>query len=1728
MKKKIEILLITLILMSFNVSTASADITSVRSRASLNVGVFTGKNEGLLYDGGNLKGTGIRGARITMTDKNGNKLSGSKTFEIYYSQNYVTSGATAMNNYANLHFYNKNKTNKKAVFGKDYEWGTYTQSNISSIFASNGFTITVDGAPVENVASLGSNQEIKDYFERLSQSITDEWEIKASYEITKKVLKKFGLNEDLLESDLGNYKNGIYIVIEPITSYLFGNDYAKLAEEEYLVTSGCDTNNCLQSSKLPTLNEYETNNKALIDTYFSIANVNVYNLNEAEKYYNKYLSSKTNTANVNIYNDFWGNTSDETNSAIYNWCEQSVEERYNTLKTFDKIDNLVNDVYSKPKWKAFCRTYPIRYAGNNNLYANKYAILAPYKNSIVAAYEKYSEQHDKLERAIKAAEGIFYFTGTPSEAYQFNKTWKTTVRDKLENYCKTTYLKDDCNAYINSINNFPAFANVNSFGLMTVDPNKKDVENLTYGKNHCNSDYSNYATETAGCGIMAISVVAKDSNGKDSCDELVYNRIISGENLTNEITIAGEKRNLQYCCSYDVYNTAFKNKYDLTTFEKNVAKFCPTTNKNKCGVSEYNYIEENGNSILKNDIPGLTVIDKTTGKERQAKYEDCCTADYYDLPLKDGKTKITKDDIDFLNENFCKQKQCGVDEIKSLLGLSPDDPNKLNALECCNISAFEGNEEFLNSTIKINNKNKVVKTLFDSESGILKNAEKYCPITSGVCTFSDTIAKGIRYKNGVEKAENDCCNWNNYGNTTQEKIKNSAITYSNVTKIFDSADSFTKFIVSIPEYSKVCPNTKCTTTDLQNILSGIETDKEKIEKCCVKTGYDNITLNSKIGDKLVSSFFTKDGGTKLNSRLCPSDYCTLESVAEGNTECCTKPVGSGLSAYSKEDKLKYSTESGLETALINYLGKQEYYRLCKTDKDCYYDVDGNCPNCDSDLHSSGETTDLVRGEDSTKLDVGTEIKDCIVKNSDYLSSTNDLSSKYCKVYCTQKVEYNYPKKSTLNVSAGRYILVGGSSGYTGVFAPIQVKTVMTCRVTDVAEAQFKTDLADAVDALKKAYKDYSNALIPLDNMDSGDKVLNTVQENKQSNAQCDCENRKSLGSKGVNSECCSNTNTATMSDKGKMNSTTITHYSYDYNSKTNCEKNGGTWISQSSNIVNGCIDCKSTCSSDCKSKGYEYYKYEQSCTKSVSGTLTKARCENAGGTYTGQCKCKETVAAHCSVTINSCGDSDYTKVGDKCVYSNTSNKDCKTVNGNVECKSYTCKDSLTNLVKSETGYLLSGNSIQGETNNPSCVYQYCSTRDYTRFKYQTVTSYKYGANLEEKQTERSKPQCEEICTNGTCTKNSNYYKTVFETKKEKAYNDLIKARDHYYSVIDDYAKCFNIEKTISDYLDLNIDFKLSYKNSIYSVNVDLKKSPLVNNPEKDYELVDSKKYNQCVLSTDLKKLNCESRILSEARDTSSKVQVFKKMNEINSIRIEKEYNYYLPDDADVYTSVNKSSKSKLSKEKEMNNFDIGKHLPVAYNEKDNDIEVTLTPTVTSNKLRSSEFKTKLCTNQYECTAKPDGDGCIIPVYRPIDLNDPFPDQDDKGRQTGVNWCASDSTGCSNTNTLVKKVITNNRGVTTNEVYKLTPLYTIRLTPSMISQIRDYNKDTTYGDYNLICDEGTGKHCISRYLRGEEDENGNVLKNNLKAIGAIIPSQSCALTENLNGCKPNDYYKTKID
>ena len=126
------------------------------------------------------------------------------------------------------------------------------------------------------------------------------------------------------------------------------------------------------------------------------------------------------------------------------------------------------------------------------------------------------------------------------------------------------------------------------------------------------------------------------------------------------------------------------------------------------------------------------------------------------------------------------------------------------------------------------------------------------------------------------------------------------------------------------------------------------------------------------------------------------------------------------------------------------------------------------------------------------------------------------------------------------------------------------------------------------------------------------------------------------------------------------------------------------------------------------------------------------------------------------------------------------------------------------------------------------------------------------------------------------------------------------------------------------------------------------------------------------------------------------------------------------------------------------------------------------------------------------------------LFRVISLSNPFPARDGSSRMPGLNWINKSENN-------VYTYIQNNRNVTEEEVYNKKPLYTITLTPSKISEIREYNKTTAYNSPDITCETGTGRMCIDNYIRKYTTDGtcknitANEITNFNKKVKAFIES-----------------------
>lgn len=948
-------------------------------------------------------------------------------------------------------------------------------------------------------------------------------------------------------------------------------------------------------------------------------------------------------------------------------------------------------------------------------------------------------------------------------------------------------------------------------------------------------------------------------------------------------------------------------------------------------------------------------------------------------------TKTNYDDLIGINN--------GTTTEKTLKKNLPEEANK-DTMYCCYSANYSDDEKSkIPSTIWTNDG----KLNIDYCKGTDTNNDKYCVWNGNNTERWQTINKELV----------DCCNYENWGKTNNEREQ--------ALKNADKNKTVTRYIFEneIPWYSNNCTS--------------------------------NIT----------------------------TQYCTIQKLQNGDTNCCHGTGNYSPSFINEMQSNGYSnTEAGLEEYLKYKIGVNKYNRLCGAP--CSYEIESLCPDCSNEDTSYGLVMDKVSGFDSTALQLSNETEQCIFKNNEYLYEKNS----YCEVYCTEKLEYSFPKKSTLSVTAGTRLVVGGN------LSPMESESTITCRRTEINTAKFESDLKRKIDALKTAYKEYTYASVPLNE----NKINTTVIGSSKTDTRCECRNYQSGLEDG---KCCDGkgtyTKAATLTNTTTFANTDTVYYDYsEPASSSSCSSQGGTWHPEDNTPIPNPNAGKST----------------TECVKYYTKGKNKGQCKEYG-------KEPETLPhtepAYCSgYSPRPYCSGSFTYNGTTCV-TTSSTANCSLSGNTWTCKDYSC--SSTTSVGNETGTLTSASSFRTTESNPTCTYAYCSSRNYDRYNFQTVDSYNYAYNKLSTQAYQGK-----ICEN-----ESGYYQTKYENLKETRKKALLAAWNDYNNVINNLNICYNFTNKVKSNYEININ--LSYQNGSYSIDTPLDKTVSTYTDKNFTQTESTRGYKNCGIMTGIEFLNCEQETKYYQENINGRYATGTSTNT---------YSYALPNNSSMYRYVNKSSLSE--KDSNINSIYIGSHLPVAYNEKDNKIEVELTPSVIKSNLsgttyitkQRNNFESEICTDPYACDAITPGKAKIIPVYRVISLNNPFPDEDGNGRNTGKNWC--DGSDCTNNNQVVQNVIKNNRGVSEDKVYTLTPLYTLVLTPGTIKKIREYNSQTSYGDYSLICEKDTGKYCKSLYLRGEPDKEGNIIDNNLEQIGVLKKDKSCAFNEELAGCMPGDKYE----
>lgn len=303
------------------------------------------------------------------------------------------------------------------------------------------------------------------------------------------------------------------------------------------------------------------------------------------------------------------------------------------------------------------------------------------------------------------------------------------------------------------------------------------------------------------------------------------------------------------------------------------------------------------------------------------------------------------------------------------------------------------------------------------------------------------------------------------------------------------------------------------------------------------------------------------------------------------------------------------------------------------------------------------------------------------------------------------------------------------------------------------------------------------------------------------------------------------------------------------------------------------------------------------------------------------------------------------------------------------------------------------------------------------------------------------------------TLNDNQYTyirgTKYQTNTQKSNNDSGKQ----------YKKTSEKSQYGEDYYKYTASFNYSY----YATDGVFANKASIN--INDYNVTESLG-NTNAIDIDIAGIGNNAKLVNISANTKPGLQI----NELStktktngfSVELEKGYGF----SQNVY--VNLSKNKQKSENSDNIHYGYGKTFTSENTEVLKIYKGTTTYELDETNGKYCEFTTEISSNDIM------NDGL---QFRVISLTNPFPARDGTSRLAGKNWLNS-------TENNVKDYIQNNRGVLTEAVYEKEPMYKITLDAPTMIKIREYNKNNSYTDMNLTCEEGTGRMCISSFLRSE--------------------------------------------
>lgn len=657
--------------------------------------------------------------------------------------------------------------------------------------------------------------------------------------------------------------------------------------------------------------------------------------------------------------------------------------------------------------------------------------------------------------------------------------------------------------------------------------------------------------------------------------------------------------------------------------------------------------------------------------------------------------------------------------------------------------------------------------------------------------------------------------------------------------------------------------------------------------------------------------------------------------------------------------------------------------------------------------------------------VGTFEGEIYAPNGDTTFSGLSNSNPYCTVACKESVTYYFP--STVSVKAGSNFYIGTSGSYTPELNPVRIIGTTTCKTgyMPTGNGSHSNEIGINLDQFRKDYAS-ANTLVK----QKWDEVLKAQAAVK---ALANAVNDTNPKSEKKEHSCSVTYNVSgTCVGDGNYNIRFNNPSGVECNSRgTNCRVTGmNGWQTHSTNDPNACTSYRDSCNGD-------------------SNPNKVAACRNA---------------FQCEVTACT-RDSTETYTNDQC---------------------------------------------------PAGGFPHDGERYYNHMTYTGTYTVKLTSGTSYKATESYTVHVD---------KDGSKYDNTYSSKKKTLDSAVESAMSTYYAavsarnkVVESLRSCTNFYRTYKEFAP-GLDFVYSdsfYKNnyslsgtSQLSASITTNKNGSKNfstniNSTKTFETVNGDVGDTATIA----KWNCGTKLTG----CTSGTETYPTSTTAESIT-QKIYDYTLPDN--IYRYVAKNGRSYNSLEEAVLSdypyVDIGRsNLPIYYATPKGNYDYYLEyyySSGTSNLFGTNQkyliYKKVEPGGQetynglvmsknlkYHCTYNvttdiqedcPNGNCDINIIYRPIDLNNPFPGINGTGREHGSNW-----TGLAERGGLyydyTYAYIENNRGVKTNEVYNLKPMYEFFLNSSNIRNIRKYNKNqkNNYNDFNLECTNGFG--CTSNFLK----------------------------------------------